>query len=483
MFTAVLALFALLYGWASVSRGLPELKGWHLDAPESEFTASDLDSSFDFDDYLAIEDRVFDELSALVAGPWSDDQAGGFSRYRSGSVSDPEIVLDRNWNRTFVLESERPVAGALLIHGLSDSPYSLRAIGQRLHGSGYTVIGLRVPGHGTCPRALADIDRRDWVAAVRVAAIGLRARLPEDTPLVLVGFSNGGALSLDYTISALEEPDLPRPDSVVLFSPMVGITPLAQLTRLFGPVVRISGELKAEWSSVNAEIDPFKYSSWPMNASVQAWNMTQQVERRLATLEQSGRIGELPPILAVQSAVDRTVVVTDLISRLFDRLEPGTSELLLFDINRAQWHDDLIDRSFEDRIMPALRDSSLDFSLQIVTHAEGDSEELVLKGRTAEGYTEQPLTLRWPDHVFSQSHGSLPIPADDPVYGPREASDGSALPLGALFARGESGVLAFSESLFIRLRYNPFYEFTEDHVVDWLNARLELSYEPQEPAS
>ena len=134
-------------------------------------------------------------------------------------------------------------------------------------------------------------------------------------------------------------------------------------------------------------------------------------------------------------------------------------------------------------MLPALRDSSLDFSLQIVTHAEGDSEELVLKGRTADGSTERPLTLRWPDYVFSQSHGSLPIPADDPVYGPREAVEGSGVPLGALFARGETGVLAFSESLFIRLRYNPFYEFTEDHVVDWLNARLGLSDEPQEPVS
>jgi alpha-beta hydrolase superfamily lysophospholipase len=474
VFTAVLAALALFYGWASFARTLPDLNGWHREAPASEFTADLVDEPFDFDDYLALEDKVFVELEALVAGPWSNERVGGFSRYRTGSVCNPEIILDRNWNRTFVLKPERPVAGALLIHGLSDSPYSLRAIGQRLHRAGFVVIGLRVPGHGTCPRALADADRRDWIAAVRLAAIGLRDRLPADAPLTLVGFSNGGALSLDYALSALDEADAPRPDAIVLLSPMIGITPMAQLTRLFGPVVRFSGEEKAEWSSVNAEIDPFKYSSWPMNASVQAWKMTQRVEGRLASLERDGRIGELPPILAVQSAVDSTVDVTDLIARLFDRLEPGTSELLLFDINRGEWYEDLLDRSFEARVLPALRDSSLGFTLALVTNAEGGRKDLVLQVRDGDRYTERPLGLRWPAGVFSLSHGAVPIPHDDPVYGTADATRETGSTLGSIAARGESGVLAFSESLLLRLRHNPFYDFAEDHVMRWLSEQLPL---------
>lgn len=483
VFTAVIAVLALFYGWASAARSLPDLNGWHREAPESEFTADDADAGFAFDDYLALEDQVFRELDALVAGPWSAERVGGYCRYRSGSVCNPENVLDQNWNRTFVLETEEPIAGAVLIHGLSDSPYSLRAIGERLHDEGFTIIGLRVPGHGTCPRALADADREDWIAAVRIAARGLRERLPEDAPLVLVGFSNGGALAVDYTITAIEDDDAPPVDAVILFSPMIGITPLAQLTRLFGPVVRFSGEEKAEWSSINAEIDPFKYSSWPMNASVQAWKMTRQVERRLAALEHAGRVDELPPMLAVQSSVDSTVVVADLIERLFDRLESPSSELLLFDVNRAGWYEDLLDLSFERRVGPALRDSSLGFSLAVVTNDGVESGELVLRHREPDGYTEKTLGLRWPQPLFSLSHGAMPIPNDDPIYGVGESDRRSVSSLGTLSARGESGVLAFSESLLVRLRYNPFYDFTEDYVVDWLLRELQLPDDENEPAS
>jgi hypothetical protein len=97
-----------------------------------------------------------------------------------------------------------------------------------------------------------------------------------------------------------------------------------------------SGDRRANWSAVDAEIDPYKYGAWPMNASVQAWDMTQQVEGKLEALQRAGRMAELPPVLAFQSAIDSTVVVPRLITALFDRLAPNGSELVL-DVNRAGW--------------------------------------------------------------------------------------------------------------------------------------------------
>ena len=40
-------------------------------------------------------------------------------------------------------------------------------------------------------------------------------------------------------------------------------------------------------SGKETEIDPFKHNSWPMNTSVQAWQMTQQVEQRLVEIVSS----------------------------------------------------------------------------------------------------------------------------------------------------------------------------------------------------
>lgn len=462
----------LVYGLTEFARSLSDLADWHLQAPASEFRAADARPGYTFESYLAQEARAFKELGALVAGPWSKQPQGRYCRFRSGSPCDPETVTDRNWNRTFVLEPADPVAGALLVHGLSDSPYSMRRLAQRLHAEGYAVIGLRVPGHGTCPRALAEAHRADWSAAVRVAVRGLRARLPDTAPLALVGFSNGGALSIDYALSCTEDEALPRASAVVLLSPMIGITPMARLTRFHRVIALVSGERKADWSYVGAEIDPFKYSSWPMNASVQAWKLTQRLEQGLAALERDGRVGAMPPVLAMQSAVDATVVVPVLIRRLFDRLEPGSGELVLFDVNRARRLAGLLNPGLQHDIVPMLEQVGRPFRLTVVTNVAPDALEVVARTRDAGTVTDQPLGLSWPHAVFSLSHVALPIAPDDPILGTAEATAKAGLPLGSLDLRGETGVLLIADGQILRLRHNPFYSYVEDRIVAWLAERL-----------
>ncbi len=126
IFTAVLAIIAALYLWVRLASSLPDLQGWHIEKPESEFRAADAVNGYTLDDYLAQEDRVFKELDALIAGPWANQSPGAYSRYHADSVCNPETIVDRNWNRSLILESPDPIGGVLLLHGLSDAPYSLR---------------------------------------------------------------------------------------------------------------------------------------------------------------------------------------------------------------------------------------------------------------------------------------------------------------------------------------------------------------------
>jgi alpha-beta hydrolase superfamily lysophospholipase len=464
-----LATCAFLYSWAKFARGLPALQGWHLQAPASEFRAADARPGYTFDDYLKQEADVFKQLDALVAGAWRTEAVGKFDRFRAGSPCNPETTLERNWNRSFVLKAAKPIGGVLLVHGLSDAPYSLRALAERLHEEGYTVVGLRVPGHGTCPRALAEVTWEDWTAAVKIAVLGVRELIPAGAPLVLAGYSNGGALSVHYATSALDDKSLPSVNALVLFSPMIGISPLARVSRLYHMVVWLSGDAKAQWSAVSAEVDPFKYCSWPMNASEQAWALTQEVERELAALERTGRMGQMPPILAMQSAVDATVVVPKLITVLFDRIKPGgPSELVLFDVNRVAWLGNLVDVSFERETRPRLQRRDLPFKLTLVVNAATNSLAVKAQTRAGESLTELALNEAWPREVFSLSHIAVPISPADPVYGTAEATVKSGLPLGSLNMRGEHGALMVSDSLLIRQRHNPFYPFMEDHVVKWL---------------
>ena len=99
------------------------------------------------------------------------------NRYQSASISSPRRA-SRDWNRTFDLTPTAPMrGGALLIHGLTDGPYSMRAVADALQARGYYALSLRMPGHGTVPGALTQATAEDWMAAVRM---GARTRAPDD---------------------------------------------------------------------------------------------------------------------------------------------------------------------------------------------------------------------------------------------------------------------------------------------------------------
>ncbi|MEO1129671.1 MAG: alpha/beta fold hydrolase [Planctomycetota bacterium] len=469
-FTLVLALAAFVYGWTMFARSLPDLQGWHLEAPESEFEAEDAEAGYTFDDYLVQEDVIFDELDDLIDSEWASIEQSRYSRFHRGSLTDPDTVSDRNWNRSLKLEAADPVGGAVLIHGLSDSPYSLRMVGEVLHAEGWTVYFLRVPGHGTSPRALAQVSWRDWAAAVRVAAHSLHSSLPDDAPMVLFGFSNGGALAMQYATAAVTDDDIPTADGVVLFSPMIGITAMAQITEAYSIIGRISGLEKVAWSRVTLECDPFKYSSWPMNASVQAWRMTQNLESLMVGLERAGRLGELPPVLTFQSAVDATVVVPRLVDRVYDRMQTSASELVLFDVNRLGVAAGLIKPTYAADYVASLESETAPYTLSLVTNRDAASDALIEKRRVGTEITTTDLGLDWPDDIFSLSHGAIPIPEDDPVLGNAQATKDTALPLGSLHMRGETGVLVISESLLMRQRYNPFDDYMQTRMLEWLQS-------------
>ncbi|MFV9505636.1 MAG: alpha/beta hydrolase [Oscillochloridaceae bacterium umkhey_bin13] len=82
--------------------------------------------------------------------------------------------------------------GCLLIHGFSGDPSEMHGLGQALAAQGHTVLGVRLPGHGGPPEALASAHWRDWLAAVEGAFDDLRQRC---ATVSAVGFSLGGALA------------------------------------------------------------------------------------------------------------------------------------------------------------------------------------------------------------------------------------------------------------------------------------------------
>ncbi len=273
----VLLVFAtLLFARAFAARRLPPLKPWHH-ALSAEVTARDITDAWTLDDYLRREDEVFRQMNETVLPAAAPEDRTLSNRYWPDSPINPE-KFPKNWNRTYELLPEGEVrGGALLIHGLTDSPYSVKAEAELLRSLGYYALCLRMPGHGTVPGALTEANWEDWRAAVRLGVRHVRQRVGAKVPLVLGGYSNGGALSVQYALDALDQPRLPRPDRILLFSPMIGVSPFAGLARLVAAIGSIPYFARSRWMDVLPEYIPFKYDSFPAHAAMQTAELTAEI--------------------------------------------------------------------------------------------------------------------------------------------------------------------------------------------------------------
>lgn len=441
---------------------------WLTEELTEEFTFSKSDKIRTFEDYLKLEDRLFLELQEKVYANVGTGPAYELVRYSSGSAADPSNKLP-NWNRSFEFSSETPIGGVLLLHGMSDSPYSLRALAIHLKQKGYWVIGLRLPGHGTAPSGLKHITMEDMTAAVRLGMSHLSSKL-KNKSIHIVGYSTGAALALDFTLDAIENKVSPIPSSLILISPAIRIHPIAALARFKEKLSQIPGLDSLAWTQILPEFDPYKYNSFTTNAGDVVHQLTRSVDRRITGQMNSRSFKDLPPILVFKSTIDSTVSSDAVIDRLMARLPSGRNELVLFDINRFAAKSILLTSDPAPLTNRLMDNSSLPFTFTLVTNASQRTKEVIAHRKVP--YSEnnesiETLNLSWPTGVISLSHVALPFPPDDPLYGSQFPSDTDDYSLGDIAIKGERGVLKLPGDWLLRMRYNPFFEFVENRVFLW----------------
>ena len=444
----------------------PDLEPWHTVILNEEFDqGSNLQT---FEEYLALENRLFQELDRRVVASIHDGDVRVVNRFYKGSPSDPGR-WSRNWNRSFEFQTERPAAGVLLLHGMSDSPYSLKSQSESLHDAGAWVIGLRLPGHGTVPAALTETRWQDMSAAVALAARDLKGKIG-DRPLFIVGYSNGGSLAVHYALTSLSDESRPVPNRLVLISPAIGVTPFAAVAKWQRRAGQWFGLDKFEWDSVSVEYNPFKYSSFAINAGEQTRALTVENTSLLRSMTGSEALAAFPSVLAFQSAVDATVSTAAVMTGLMQLLPANCSELVLFDVNRQAAVEYLLSKDPLQALDPAIHLDQRQYALSIVTNQHDETSATVLRhyAAGAERSVTLPLEARWPDDTFSLSHVALPFPPNDELYGGIVDGSRSHIQVGRAALRGERGVLAISFNEMLRLKWNPFHDWQQRHMLAFL---------------
>ena len=89
--------------------------------------------------------------------------------------------------------------GVLLIHGFTGLPAELRLLGAYLNERGFTVLAIRLAGHGTTVEDLSRMEHEDWMDSVRDGYAILSGACDR---ISVVGHSMGAVFALLLSIES-----------------------------------------------------------------------------------------------------------------------------------------------------------------------------------------------------------------------------------------------------------------------------------------
>jgi len=246
--------------------------------------------------------------------------------------------------------------GVLLVHGLSDSPYHIRAVARHFQEKGFLVRAILLPGHGTVPGDLLTVTCEEWIKAVEYGTNSLK---PLVSRLHLGGFSTGGTLS---AVMAMKDPDV---RGLFLFAPAFGIKDWR---------VALTGLMSVFTTWVGPpldDVDIAKYETFAVNAAYQIHRLTRLTDGKFA---EGKRLSV--PIFAAVSEDDITVDAGKIVE-VFEKYAPSPKSRLILYSARPEG--------------PA--------------RGKGDTRILAENSRLPEM------------NVLAFSHPCIPMPPDDPHYG------------------------------------------------------------------
>lgn len=176
--------------------------------------------------------------------------------------------------------------GIVLVHGLSDTPFTMRDMADQFTQRCFKVRSLLLPGHGTRAGDMLEITRNEWVNTVQFGVNSLKGEVSD---VYVGGFSLGGLLAVN---AAVNDPQI---KGVFAFSPAMAIKkPLlvwntTWLRYLF------------DWADSGDQDDYARYEAIPFNAIAETYLLSTDLQDKLSQRPLK------TPVFIAQSSDDEVV--------------------------------------------------------------------------------------------------------------------------------------------------------------------------------
>jgi carboxylesterase len=185
--------------------------------------------------------------------------------------------------------------GALVLHGFTGNPSSVRGIAEKLADAGLTVEAPLLPGHGTALADLVSLGWGDWSAAAEHAYAELAARCAR---VVVVGLSMGGGLACWLATRHLEI------CGIVLVNPLVAPPAddfRAALRKMCQEGATIAPSIGSDIA--RTDVEEVTYDGTPLAAALSLFDGVEEVASGLSEIH--------CPVLLFSSRQDHVVPTTN----------------------------------------------------------------------------------------------------------------------------------------------------------------------------
>ena len=223
-------------------------------------------------------------------------------------TSDGIELFWRSW------QADSPTGVIVLVHGLADHSGRFEEIGQFLASNGWTVYACDLRGHGLSSdghqAGRVHVDHFSEYANDVKALISLAKQSHPGLPVIILGHSMGGLISLTYVLDNPEELD-----GAVLSSPALGAHPDVELPAILNLAVRLLVRIKPrllfssdlDTSSISRDPDVVRaYIDDPLVSNKVSARWYVEITKAIEDIQ--GRAAELKiPTLLMQSGDDRLV--------------------------------------------------------------------------------------------------------------------------------------------------------------------------------